>query len=187
MDAGGDFSAYQNFDSSLAPGVDWWSNNNGVPAAFYNSTSATIDAFNTVVLEPYQFLLHPDGDVSSSARWTSPSAGYYSFSWTFVGQDTHGPATGATGVDVYLNGVSVWGGSISGFQFTASGSNVYELNAGDVLDFTVNHGNGSFPNDYYWDSTGLAATVTNAVPEPGSLLALGVGLFAFAPFIRRQR
>jgi hypothetical protein len=72
-----------------------------------------------------------------------------------------------TDVHILLNGVSPFDGAVNGFGPSSDQSfaTSLSLQVGDHLDFAVGDGaDGSFLND----STGLEATISDAIPEPST-------------------
>ena len=102
-------------------------------------------------------------------RFTTPTSGIYQVAASFLGLNIS-PTT--TDVHVLLNDTPIFNGTVNGFgpgsgpSFNTS----LKLAAGDRLDFAVGYGNGSHIND----STGINARLS-LVPEPSSLVMLGVG------------
>lgn len=139
----------------------------GAPAASKNISSVTING-----VAPGEASLHPgaQGEVAT-VRWTAPNSNVYRVYGYFAAGD-------GGSVDVYIGApqglyLDVYGTySRVDFDFTQN------LNARDRLDFMVGHA-GSF----FYDSTPLHLTI-EAVPEPMTLLAVGVGL---AVIWRRRR
>lgn len=113
----------------------------------------------------------PNGEYSIY-RFTAPSLGTYNLSVIFSGIDST-----TTDVHVLQGSNSLFSGNINGFGSTSSYATSLSLAANDIVDFAVGFGNGSF----YYDSTGIAATLT-PVPEPETyaLLLSGLVLVGFA-------
>jgi PEP-CTERM motif-containing protein len=169
----------------IAPGAA-----TAVPLVGINNTAGTLDIFgmfSTIVLPKDVLWMHPGpGTVESIVQWTAPAAGMYSISGFFELLDDH--ANGVF-VKIYDNNTpeftpllpltgpaappSTPGGKDS-FALTLS------LNPGDVIYFGVNNA-----GNYFYDSTGLAATIT-AVPEPTSLSLFASGLAGFW-WLRKRR
>jgi len=121
--------------------------------------------------------LHPgiDGE-DAVVRWTAPSSGAFFITGKFEGLDST-----TTDVHILLNGGTLLSGSIRSNGAAVPFTLTTGVNAGDHLDFVV----GFCPNDYFFDSTGLAATIA-PVPEPNSFALVIVGLFVFV-ILRRRR
>lgn len=149
----------------------WWNDPAilvlGAPAASKNISPWTLNG-----VASGQASLHPgaQGEVAT-ARWTAPTSNTYRVFGHFAAGD-------GGSVDVFIGTpqglyLGVYGTySQVNFDFTQS------LNAGDSVDFMVGHA-GSF----FYDSTPLQLRI-EAVPEPASLMAVGVGV---ALLLRRRR
>ena len=185
---GGTFNLYTengdfpNPNGSLT-GLDYWGQNIGLhnPAVIHNGTGSTILINGTATYQPGQLGLHPGPDGEDSiVRFTVSTAATYSLSSSFAGIDTVGTTT-----DVYvlLNGASLFDGLINGFGANASYSQTLALASGDEVDFVVGYGTN---HTYFFDSTGLAAHL-RAVPEPTSMLSLGLGWASIAGYAGRRR
>ncbi|MCE9558032.1 MAG: PEP-CTERM sorting domain-containing protein [Armatimonadetes bacterium] len=163
--------------ATLGPIIQWRGDMaaDGNPSLFKNTTGSTIVS-GTVTLSAFQLALHPGPNGEYSIlRYTAAAAGLYSVSAGFIGQD----AT-TTDVHVLLNGVSIYDNTVSGFGNSNAYAGTQSLLAGDTVDVRVGYGsNGSF----FYDTTGVDFQVS-AVPEPASLLALGLGAVAL---LRRRR
>ena len=141
---------------SYGSGVNYWRTNLSldVPSAFCN-TSQQVATVSTVQLQPGQFGFHPGpNDEYEKARLTVPTTSTYSITGAFSGVDVHGTTTD---VHILLNGVSIFDGAVNGFgpNTGPSFSLTKTLAANDTLDFAVGYGS----NDYFTDSTGLAAHI----------------------------
>ncbi len=139
----------------------------GAPAATKNIGSTSING-----IAPGEGNMHPgpNGEVVT-VRWTAPTSGVFRIFGVFgVGDGGAIDAFVGTPTSLILEHRATF--DSVGFDFTRS------LNAGDSIDFGVGSA-GSF----YYDSTPLHASI-EAVPEPLTLLGLGVG---FALMARRRR
>jgi hypothetical protein len=166
---------HQNFSS-----LDFWAG--GIPSSltpgafpdfYHNGTSGTIDFGGTVLVAPNQLVLHPgpDGEYAD-LRFTTPTAGTFLLSSTFMGADSFGTTTD---VHILLDGTSIFDGLINGTGATTAQNFIQSLSlkAGDTLDFVVGYGTNK---NFYNDSTALSVNLSNGtVPEPSSLVLMGVG------------
>ncbi len=182
---GGLFSAFTvagtNLFGSGNPNISTWEAPSGAPVVFKNTSATTQVASGSISLSAGQLALHP-GSLGEFAivRWTAASAGSVLLNTTFSGQDTGGTTTD---VHVLVNGVSVFDGLVNGFGALSSFASSFVVSAGSTVDFAVGYG----ANATYWnDSTGLSASLTAAIPEPATLLLLGVALVGFAGTQRRK-
>jgi len=161
--------------------LDLWDTENSLwnnPNVIHNPTANVItDVGNRITWQPGQLSLHPGFDgVYSHARWTSPVAGTIDIAATFVGLDEDG-----TTVDVHVlhNSSSLFESWIHSYAAPESFSGTITVGIGDTIDFAVGYGDNYNLLD---DTTGLSATITT-VPEPATLLLLGLG----AVMLRKKR
>lgn len=177
------FTAYD-VNGACQPGLACWSssawNYSLVPAVI--SVGGSTQTYFTVTQTPDVLNVHPGAnsqarnggdDLDSIVRFTAPTSGNYRYSGFFRLLDWAQPNT-----------VNVHAGTFSaalsgGFGATAPFSGSVFLNSGDSLDFRVNRA-----GDYYYDSTGLSATVS--VPEPATW-AMMIGGFGAAGAMLRRR
>jgi len=190
---GSTFTPYTVFSAACngQPGVACWQPpviSFGVPLVGKNTTGSTLN-FGTVVLPTDVLWVHPAA-LDSIVQWTAPAAGVYNISGFFELLDI--TPTGVF-VNLYDNSTPVFANvlllapganqttSTPGQKF--SFSNTLSLAAGDVLSFGVNNDGGG---NFFFDSTGLAATITS-VPEPTSLSLIAIGLAGFWSLRKRRK
>ena len=139
--------------------------------------------YTSFSIQPGQLAFHPGPqDQYSVIRFTNPIAGTYELASTFTGIDHDGPTT--TDVHVLLNGVSLFSDLVNEYGVPHIFSTTLAINAGDRLDFEVGYGTNQ---NYYYDSTGIAAQMV-MVPEPATItLLLGGTLFGFLLLYWRQK
>ncbi|HEX8071742.1 MAG TPA: FG-GAP-like repeat-containing protein [Pyrinomonadaceae bacterium] len=163
------FNFYTDARVDIIPGIDVWRGNldpDGSPVVAHNKTGSTIVS-GSVTLPPDVLDMHPGpGGENSVTRWTAPVAGTYRVNGRFQGLDVT-----TTDVAILRNSVTtLFSGNVNGF----GNSVLFDLNvtvaAGDTIDFSVGFGG----NNFFSDSTGLAATLTlagNCSPPPSGLVA----------------
>jgi hypothetical protein len=164
--------------------IGWWS---GLPIpnsvqTVKNTTSGTATS-GTWVIPTNQLLLDPEVVKSDIVRWTAPSAGTYSISGLFQGDD-NGLNHGHT-VEILENSSAVLLAptNISSFGQQVPFSTNVSLAQGNTIDFMVNGA-----TNYNNLGTGLSATITSSVvPEPSAWLLLMVGGAACVPMYWRHR
>jgi len=174
---GTSFTPYANFVANcLGSGFACWQTPTPVdlvPAVIANLTGSTQDV-STIVFPDDVLLLHPgpvspEGFTDSIVQFTAPTAGKYDLSGFFetLDVDSHGVGVTIAANGDLLNSWALPGHGIQNFN------EFVELAAGQTIDFGVSVNDG----DFYFDSTGLSATITS-VPEPGAwtLMLLGVGM-----------
>jgi hypothetical protein len=157
----------------------------GVPAVVGNEGDEGPIVYTTVTQGKDVLNVHPGGslvsgtggtDYDSIVRFTAPVTSLYSYAGFFRVLDTRAP----NGVNV-----SVGGGTptlLTGpFGSQSNFSGLVALSAGSTFDFRVNRA-----GDYYYDSTGLSASIT-AVPEPATWAMMIIGFGAAGSMIRRRR
>jgi hypothetical protein len=185
---GGAFNAFTTFaDIVAAPSqggtLQAWSgpSPNDVPWIGKSGASG-FTCCNSVTIDPNTLTLHPRDGQYAVLQFTAPTSSQYSFSGSFFNQDTgQSNSQGAT-TDVHVrtatallfNGFLTGGANQPAVTFGGSVS----LMAGQVLSFWVGPDTG--PGTFFFDSTGLTASVT-AVPEPATvaLMLAGLGVVGF--------
>lgn len=177
---GGTFSLLTGtFTNGPVKGYHHTSLPDGAPSIAKNTNNAVHNqpaGASTITYQPLQLVLHPgSGSEYAVLRFTAPQAGTYSYDAAFNGADS-----GATTTDVHVLvnsiGVDTAGINFGGGTNTATlSSPSVLLTAGDTIDFAVGKANSTF----FFDSTGLFATVT-LVPEPSAFILLAAGALSIA-------
>lgn len=170
-------------------GIECWWNGGSIPystSISNNITGSPIWENGSVLLPPGILNMDPEAN-SVMATWTAPSAGDWWVRGFFSGLDFVSPAHPA---EVILDSTTIYTTTINHYGEMSRFSFDLPLNAGDVLTFEVDTGNGG-----YFLSTGFDATISNGGPPPPpplpaepaswSLFALGLaGLAAWRFFAR---
>jgi len=145
--------------ATTVSGVDVWnySSTQVEPDVFHNGTSDTIAPAGTNPIPAGGLAFHPGPSGQNAiVRWTAPSAGSYALAATFTGRDDVGMTS--TDVAVLANSAELWSGEVTGYLATQSyRASRLNLNAGDVVDFTVGYGT---DGSYSYDTTGLSADIS---------------------------
>jgi hypothetical protein len=153
----------------------------GTPADFNNPTSNPVNLGGAVFLPAHTAGFHPGPNGEFSVyRFTTPTAGTYNLSAVFGGIDS-----GGTDVHVLDNGVAIFDANITGGS-SQSFTDTRALALGETIDFAVGVGP---DGNFFSDATSINASITptvSAVPEPHTLMLLGVG-FAGVGFVRRRQ
>jgi len=147
-------------------------------AAFiWNGTAGNIAPSGSTSQPNTEVYIDPQNS-GSILRFTAPVTGVYAVSGTFFALDSSHHTTDGS---VYANGVLKMGPSaLTTFGTTASiNLSGLSLTAGQTIDFIVDDS----PSDASNDATGLSATITNTVPEPGSFALVG-GALGLAGLLR---
>ena len=161
-------------DPNGATGIEQWYHpplsGNYTPTVGYNTTSSVVNLPDTGVYVPaHSLLLHPgpasSGNLYTVIRWTAPTTGVFDLQSSFFGEDSRYPTS--TDVHVLLNGNSLFSGGVYVYGPAASFSDILSVKTGDTIDFVVGVGR---DGDDTGDSTGISATLSNAIPEPGGAL-----------------
>lgn len=174
----GAFNAFS--QASSIAGYDYWS---GASYAQIGKAGPSGFASGTVSVPAGSLNVSPGSSGEYAVlRFTAQTAGAYSISAAFWGDDFAGPTT--TDVHVRSNGSDLFAGDIASYgQATGlAWSGPIVLAAGQALDFAVGYGANK---TYNYDNTGLNVSITQAeapagadVPEPASLATLALGLGA---------
>lgn len=169
-------------------GLDgWWENISLFnPAAVKNNTGGLLQINGTANYFPGRFGLHPgpNGEFSI-ARWTAPQDGDVTLASVFTGIDRIGTTTD---VHVLFNGTALFDGLVEGDGDTEGFDAAIAVSQGDTIDFAVGFGSN---RTFFFDSTGLGATITYAgpaaVPEPASVGLVVAGAAGLLGYARRRR
>jgi hypothetical protein len=168
-------------NGSTAPELEVWERGPlpypaaaSTPFIGHNTTAGTIP-FTIFHVPTDDLQLHPGIDgVDAVVRWTAPFSGAFFITGKFEGLDST-----TTDVHILLNGGRLLSGSIGSNGAAVPFTLTTGVNAGDHLDFV------GFGPNYFFDSTGLAATIARG-PEPNSFALVIVGLLVFV-ILRRRR
>ncbi len=169
-------------NGSTVPGLEAWERGPlpypdaaSTPFIGHNTTAGTI-TFASFHVPTDELQLHPGiAGEEAVVRWTAPSSGAFFITGRFEGLDST-----TTDVHILLNGGSLLSGSIGSNGDVVPFTLTTGVNAGDHLDFVVGFGS----NNYFFDSTGLAATIA-PVPDPNSFALVIVGFLVFVILRRR--
>jgi hypothetical protein len=135
----------------------WYVDSGGVrgePSLSYNHTGQTVSCL-TISQPPDLLNLHPGPSGQKSVvRWTAPFSGKVTIQGRFQGIDTHGTTTDVA--VVHNSAAMLFSGNINSYGATAPFSIPTSVAAGDTIDFSVGYGSNG---NYYYDSTGLSATI----------------------------
>jgi hypothetical protein len=177
----GVFTAFTNSGTGIISGpttVDFWGSSPvfNVPSAF-KLTAGTLDGYNggNGGISIGDISLHPGATNQIAViRYTVATTGLYDISATWgAGDGTSN--RGNVDTQLFLNSSSLFSVANTGIGQSFNGTAV-ALNAGDFLDIQVGKG----LDEHFYDSTPVNLAVTQAVPEPASMAALGLGILGFA-------
>jgi hypothetical protein len=149
----------------------------------FNSITVLTFPGGTVVYQPHQAGMHPGpAGEYSVVRFVPPAAADLYMAATFSSID-FGQGT-TTDVHVWKNSTNLFDGAVNpGTSATFAPVSPIHLGSGDVLYLIVGVGSNG---NYFYDSTGVSATLSNTpVPEPSALALLGAA--AIAGFTARKR
>ncbi len=199
-DSAGAFTPYPNFDgNSLGIGFMQWQDNahsSGVDHygwINHNPTAAPVTVPWGVYWDAMGIDMHPGiAGQHTTIRWTAPVEGLVDVNATFAIYS----GWGAPGGFVSFNGVPYFGQFMLGnavpgaeqqgspdYPYAASYHGQFYVLVGDTIDLEVNYG-----PDSSWggDATGVTFVVSEVVPEPSSLVALGMGALGMGGLLRRK-
>jgi hypothetical protein len=190
--AGSSFTALPDAHSGLfgSPNFDYWQVADPVdlvPLVGKNTGAGPIVS-STVLIPTGVLDIHPGPDTDTIVQWTAPTAGKYTLSTSFELLDITPSGVIA---EVYDNGAQLFTSTLTSpgaNQGTdtpgqsVSFSDTLNLNAGDRLSFAVNN-----DGNFLFDSTGLTATISSAVPEPASWAMMLAGFGGLGAAMRMRR
>jgi hypothetical protein len=126
-------------------------------------------------------LLHPGADGQYAiVRFTAPAAATYSVSGIFIGLDNQNRTT--TDDHIFTPADNLYAASVNSSTYSHAFSFTRALAANETLDFSVGYG----PDNLYYDSTGLSATIS-PTPEPGFYGLMALGLAGLGTVVIRRR
>ncbi|WP_168218990.1 PEP-CTERM sorting domain-containing protein [Limnoglobus roseus] len=181
------FTLFDEYGTGTGTGgnYEFWRVAGGNPyLGIYHDLSGMTNLINGTESLPAGGVVQHPGPAAeySVSRFTASTAGVYSFSVLFTGQDVAQPAT--TDVHVYVNNMQDSSGLINGTTTSQSFNNTISLAAGGTIDFAVGYGSNG---NYFFDSTGVSASVSVVTPEPASMTMMGIGLASLAGYGVRRR
>jgi len=180
---GGAFSL--NSTAVSGAGYAGWSGDvSGFPLILANTSGSEFTSGTATYSTDYLNLHPASDDTYAVLRYIVTVPGLYQISGAFRGQDINGTSTD---VHILVNGASAFDADVTGYldpskqTFSLLGA----FNANDIIDFAVGFGaNGS----YFYDSTGLQATIADApAPEPGSMMLILSGIALCGLFRKKSR
>lgn len=124
------------------------------PFAVFNNTNATVTVPGKEFHLPRnQVAIHPSNDGKLAVvRWTADFAGAYQVQGLFDGLET----CGYRNVYIVVDSVTVFNQQLGGLSINPF-SFRFDLSSGSTVDFEVDDGG----NQYYCDSVGVSALITN--------------------------
>jgi len=160
--------------------AEFWRNTNtdGVPGLYKIVSGNTFGVNGGVGIGLGDLALHGGrlGEIAT-ARWTAPATGLYDISGFFKSGDSTSQF-GNVDAYVYQNSAQLFSSLNTGVDEAFSLSSV-SVTMGDTIDIMV----GTGKDEFFYDSTPVELSIT-AVPEPASMIALGLGA---AALLRRKR
>ncbi len=165
--------------AGVSGSLDYWQNNT-IPfmGCYKNNSGLGFDGGEGTLTPIGEASMHPGNGLNAVARWTAPANGtyFYSFSAAAFG----GNINGISSLHLVVNGVMI-DMALANIPYTYGPVHNGSVNllTGDVMDFVVDMEDGNFNHD----STGVRAHIST-VPEPATMLALGVG---FVALLKRRK
>jgi len=190
----GDTAQYVNYSNA---GLDAWEYGlqYDSPVVLKNVSGSDVTGFG-MVAPAGKVLVQPSNtgwgfagwDCLVNVVWTAPAAGTYTYNVTFTGRRTLGSALWTYVYKDYNWPIGQPDALQSMDTITANGQSfshtgTINLLAGQTFDFLVNNKDSVLLPDNWCQ---IDATVS-LVPEPGTLFALGTGIFGLAGFAFRRR
>lgn len=160
--------------------VDYWRDSSiQFMGAYKNNSGVGFNGGEGTLQPAGEASMHPGFGLDAVARWTAPANGLYFFS--FSAAAFGGNLGGISSLHLVVNGVML-DMALANIPYTYGPVHNGSVNlvSGDTMDFVVDMADGNFQHD----TTGVRAHIST-VPEPATMLALGVGVAALLK--RRKR